>query len=205
LSLLIYAAQKSQLQGRRTIAFQQKPIANPQLSKYRRHQETIIDVDSWLRRFGLYGSISLTSAVDKKEWKSRVCIGFKPPTWISSKSIAIDLHFVRAEFLGDGIRILPGSIRLQNQVPLASPLMTACSVGDVKLIAQHLAEGTGQLGDRAICCGKTPLLVNCHPPPNGIPDTYVQLQLAIEGQHVDAVQYLLEAGADPNVGDDNQM
>lgn len=30
-------------------------------------------------------------------------------------------------------------------------------------------------------------------------------QLAIEGQHLDAIRYLLEAGADPNVGDDHQV
>lgn len=100
------------------------------------------------------------SAVDKKEWKSKVCFGFKPSTWISSKSIAIDFHFVRAEFLGDGIRILSGSVSLQDQVPLASPFMTACSAGDVQLIVQHLAEGTGQLGDMPICSGKPPLVVN---------------------------------------------
>ena len=40
---------------------------------------------------------------------------------------------------------------------------------------------------------------------HGIPYTHVQLQLAIDGQRLDAVQYLLEAGANPNVGVDNQM
>ncbi|KAJ5683077.1 hypothetical protein N7462_006242 [Penicillium macrosclerotiorum] len=189
LSLLIYASQRELHQERRTITYQQKSITNPPLSKCGHHRVTVIGVDSWIRKIGLYGSFSLVSSVDNKEWKSSVCIGFKPPTWISSKSIAIDIHLARAEFLGGGIRILPGSIRLQNQVRLESPFMTACSSGDIKLIAQHLAEGTGQLGDRAICCGKTPLL----------------LQLAIEGQHLDAVQYLLESGADPNVGDDSQI
>jgi hypothetical protein len=139
---------------------QQNSNTTPQLLRYRCHQETVINVDSWLRKLGLYGSFSFMSAADNTEWKSRVCIGFKPPTWISSKSIAFDLQFARAEFLGEGIHILPGSIRLQNQVPLTSPFMTACSSGDVKLIAQHLTEGYGQPGDRAICCGKTPLLVN---------------------------------------------
>lgn len=138
---------------------QQNSNTTPQLLRYRRHQvETVINVDSWLRKLGLYGSFSFMSAADNTEWKSRVCIGFKPPTWISSKSIAVDLQFSRAGFLGEGIQILPGSIRLQNQVPLTSPFMTACSSGDVKLIAQHLTEESGQLGDRAICCGKTPLL-----------------------------------------------
>ena len=30
-------------------------------------------------------------------------------------------------------------------------------------------------------------------------------QLAIEGEHLEAVKYLLSVGADPNIGDDDQM
>jgi hypothetical protein len=31
------------------------------------------------------------------------------------------------------------------------------------------------------------------------------MQLAIEGQHLEAIEYLLEAGVDPNIGDDDQV
>ncbi|KAJ6036180.1 hypothetical protein N7540_000459 [Penicillium herquei] len=189
LSLLIYASQKEVFKGRSQIEFDQRLTNNPRVSQYRHHQESKIGIDSWLRKFGLYGSFSLVSGTKNTEWKSRVRICFKPPRWILSKSIAIDLQFARAELLGDGIHFLPGSICLQNQVPLTSPLMSACASGDIKLIKQHLVVGTGQLGDRAICCGKTPLL----------------LKLAIEGQHLNAIQFLLESGADPNVGSDSQI
>ena len=37
------------------------------------------------------------------------------------------------------------------------------------------------------------------------PDTGLSLQLAIEGNHLDAIRLLLKAGADPNIGDDDQV
>ncbi|KAJ6101900.1 hypothetical protein N7486_004327 [Penicillium sp. IBT 16267x] len=186
LSLLVYSAQKGFKQTSAKSRWENNSPTQSLVSKV--HLRTaIVTADSWLRKCGLYGFLSVVSEDDNYKWKSRVCVGFKPPAWMCSKSITFDLQFANATFPGGGIRILPGILQFQNQVPLDSPFMVACAKGDVKLISQHLIDRTGNLGDRAICCGKTPLL------------------LAIQGEHLDAIRYLLEAGADPNIGDDYQI
>lgn len=85
----------------------------------------------------------------------------KPPAWMYSMSITFDLQFANATFPGGEIRILPGTLQFQNQVLLDSSFMVTCANGDAKLISQHLNDRTGHVGDRAMCCGKTPLLVCC--------------------------------------------
>ena len=96
-------------------------------------------------------------------------------------------------------------IRIQNRVSIDSPLMIACRNGDVELIRQHLVDGNGHVNDRTLCSGKTPLLVS-------LPKIWMlgrmlilPPQLAIEGKHLEAVKYLLNEGADPNIGNDDQM
>ncbi|KAF2278689.1 ankyrin [Westerdykella ornata] len=62
--------------------------------------------------------------------------------------------------------------------------MNACARGDVQLMRQLITDGQGGVNDRLSSSGKTPLLV------------------AIESNSLEAIKYLLQAGSDPNIGDD---
>ncbi|KAF2108452.1 ankyrin repeat-containing domain protein [Lophiotrema nucula] len=65
--------------------------------------------------------------------------------------------------------------------------MRACRTGDLDLVKQSLANRSGGLNDRTSCTGKTPLL------------------LAIEKNQLNIVRFLLDQGADPTMGDDDQI
>ena len=86
-------------------------------------------------------------------------IGFKFPILVTHKAICLYLHFIRFGCSTINISILPGFIRVQNQVSVDSPFMKACATGDTLLISQYLKEDPELVNNRTICSGKTPLLV----------------------------------------------
>ncbi|KAF2796340.1 ankyrin [Melanomma pulvis-pyrius CBS 109.77] len=140
--------------------------------------------DSWLRKLGFYCSVTiLVTPGDVKTTK--ILLGYKFPIWFSHKAISI--YFQLAWSTLCNISIMPGYIRVQNQVALGSPFMGACERGDVRLISQYVREDPEILNNRTICSGKTPLL------------------LAIASQNLEAVKYLLDSGADANMGDDERI
>lgn len=159
MSLLVFSSQKKLAQTGTEISPSHKASSKDCSLAKVQIRTSIVNIDSWLRKCGLYGFLSVVSGIDNDDWRSRVCVGFKPPVWIWSSSMTLDLQFASAKSSRAGIRILPGAIHFQNQVPLDSPFMDACAKGDVRSITQHLVDKTGHVGDRAICCGKTPLLV----------------------------------------------
>ncbi|KAF2179508.1 ankyrin [Zopfia rhizophila CBS 207.26] len=142
-------------------------------------------VDCWLRRFGLYGSITFTSTTDHVH-TAKIMIGYKFP--ILSRSISLNLELARIGACWSRILVLPGEIRIRTRVSEDSRFMSACSRGDVAAIRECLdEEGMGILHSITMSSGKTPLL------------------LAIESRKVGAVRCLLEAGVDPNISDDAQI
>ncbi|OIW28315.1 ankyrin [Coniochaeta ligniaria NRRL 30616] len=145
-----------------------------------------VALGSLLHLLGFYGSISKRYGVDGL-MEGFLFLGYKLPTWIVAKAFEFEIRFRYITSNSLHVSYLPGGIRIQNRVPLGSPLLTASRNGDVAQIAQILRDGRGSVRDRSACSGKTPLL------------------LAIESNQVDAVQVLLEAGADPNVGDDQRV
>ncbi|KAI1131071.1 ankyrin repeat-containing domain protein [Nemania abortiva] len=131
---------------------------------------------------------AFTCAVDvRRRWTSRLVIGFQPPIWTWLQSVLFQLDLAAPLNGATGFRIVSGHLYLQNRVPVDSPFMAACQRGDIPLMRQCLADQPWTLRDRAISTGETPLL------------------LAIKGRHLQAVQWLLEKGADPNDGDDDQV
>lgn len=161
-----------------------------------------MDTDNWLRRLGFYGSFTSIVRVATED-EVRIHIGFRIPQWVSTKSIDICLEFSRLSAQAYGIRILGGEIELQNRVSDDSLFMTACRKGDTKLIKQLLDEKTASVRYRTESTGSTPLLVS-----SLLLNTTAwradTVQLAIEGNHFQAVKCLLDHGADPNIGDDNE-
>ncbi|KAI0377677.1 ankyrin repeat-containing domain protein [Hypomontagnella monticulosa] len=140
-----------------------------------RHKATFVSLSPWLMRMGFYANLVTRSS--RRCWiEAYVSLGYKFPSWFLAKSIDFEFRFS-----------LPRYITLQNRVNISSSFMTACSQGNVCKIRVCLAERSGSVRDRSLCTGKTPLL------------------LAVEGGHVEAVKLLLEAGADPNIGDDNRL
>ncbi|KAK0638925.1 ankyrin repeat-containing domain protein [Cercophora newfieldiana] len=136
---------------------------------------TVLGLGPALRWMGFYGEIAARSS-PQHLLAASVYLGYKFPSWLWARSF--DVEF--------GI-FIPRLIRPQRRVPLNSPFLNACRNGDLWQMRQFLCDGVGLIGDRAMCNGVTPLL------------------LAIEGGHVDAIAYLLEAGADPNIGDDDRI
>lgn len=124
------------------------------------HRRTaILKVDSWLRWCGFYGSFVYISC-QSRMWESRVCIGYKPPSWMLTRSISMELHLSGLPAGEQGFRVLSGHVALQNRVDISSPFLKACQQGDVPLIRQLLENGKGNIRDRSTCLGKTPLLVS---------------------------------------------
>ncbi|OKL59087.1 hypothetical protein UA08_05842 [Talaromyces atroroseus] len=128
----------------------------------------------WLRQYGFYGTLKIRQSHSQHLLDTHILLGYKFPAWLWSKSIDIELKFQ-----------LPRCIRMQNRVPVDSPFIVACRNGDVQRIRQSLADKPGSVGDRLSCTGETPLM------------------LTIECGNMDAMKVLLDAGADPNVGDDD--
>jgi hypothetical protein len=86
-------------------------------------------------------------------------IGFKFPLLVTRKAVSLYLHFMRLGCSTTKVSILPGFIKVQNQVSVDSPFMKACASGDTLLISQYLKEDPELVNNRTICSGKTPLLV----------------------------------------------
>lgn len=117
----------------------------------------VVETDSFLRKLGLYGSFVRSSTQDCIS-KYRFRLGYQFPTWFWRRSLDFDLQLASMPS-GLGLEVLPGYIRLQNRVPENFPFMVACRNGDIALIKQHLNDGTGDVHDRTICTGTTPLMV----------------------------------------------
>ena len=132
----------------------------PSIPLTTRRRLAVIKADSWLRTLGFYGSLTYIFTNDGSRGV-RVVIGFKLPAWMSKISVDMEAEFATISSQAIGLRVLPGEIRLQNRVERSSPFILACSNGDTQLIKQHLKEKTGNLGDRTICTGSTPLMVSC--------------------------------------------
>jgi hypothetical protein len=116
----------------------------------------ILSVDSWLRRLGFYCAATCSTTLNDA-CIFNISMGFNPSLYITRKTLSMNLDFLR---LGSSVSILPGSIRIQNQVPLDSLFMRACEKGDEPLIRQYVQEDSEILNSRAMCSGKTPLLVS---------------------------------------------
>lgn len=121
--------------------------------------QAIVYSDSHLRRFGFYGSFTRATHAGSEQQQFQVKLGFKLPTWLTVNSIDVIIEFSRLSAQEVGINISRGEIKLQNRVPDGSSWMIACKNGDVKLMKQHLLEGTGSLRDKTTSTGSTPLLV----------------------------------------------
>ncbi len=108
---------------------------------------TSVGPDSWLRRFGFYGTFA-TKSCARHLMTACISLGFSFPAWLWAKSFGFEFFFC-----------LPGHIKMQNRVDLQSPFLSACKAGDLRLIRQHLADRSGSVTDRSLCTGQTPLLV----------------------------------------------
>lgn len=81
--------------------------------------------------------------------------------------------------------------------------MKACKRGDINIIQQCIKDAPWLVNARSTCSGKTPLLVSIQNQSIGYLLTITQ-QLTIASCNLEAVQCLLEAGADPDIGDDER-
>ncbi|KAI0416380.1 ankyrin repeat-containing domain protein [Xylaria grammica] len=152
----------------------------------RRINSIVLDTRSIWRWVGFVSAF--TYAVDvQQRWTSRLVLGFQPPTWAWLQSILFQIDLAAPLNGAKGFRIVSGHLYLQNRVAVDSAFMAACQRGDIPLMKQYLADQPWALRDRAISTGETPLL------------------LAIKGQSLQAVRWLLEQGANPNDGDDDQV
>jgi len=123
----------------------------------------VLTVDSFLRNLGFYGYFVLDSNCPR--WTARACVGYRTPEWLSSWSVSCGLELTSSALSSKelGISITSGYMRIQNRVSINSDFMRACQRGDVELVRQNLANGTGSVRDRTVCLGKTPLLVRFFP------------------------------------------
>ncbi|KAH6892431.1 ankyrin repeat-containing domain protein [Thelonectria olida] len=148
---------------------------SPLLQSATQWKSQSIGPESWFRRMGFYGAVT-TKSCSQYLLVAYISLGYKFPPWLWLKSFDFELTLT-----------VPAFIRMQNRVSIDSPFMVACSKGDVPQIRQHLMNKSGSVGDRSSCTGQTPLL------------------LAIKNGNIDAIKLLLEAGADPNIGDDDRI
>ncbi|KAI0105009.1 ankyrin repeat-containing domain protein [Nemania sp. FL0031] len=146
----------------------------------------VLENHSTWRWMGFLGAF--TYAVDvQHQWRSRLVFGFQPPTWTWLQSMVFQLDLAAPLNGASGFRITSGHLYLQNRVPVDSPFMAACQRGDIFLMKQYLTDQPWALRDKTISTGETPLL------------------LSIKSENLQAVQWLLEQGANPNDGDDDQV
>ncbi|KAI8945685.1 ankyrin repeat-containing domain protein [Xylaria longipes] len=141
--------------------------------------------DSIWRWMGFSGAFSYTKDCQGR-WKSRWSLGFQPP-WSWMQSVLIQLDLANRSDGGSGIRITSGHLYLQNRIPIDHPFMRACHSGDIALMRQCLDDQPWAIRDKCATTGETPLL------------------LAIKSESLEAVKWLLERGANPNDGDDDQI
>lgn len=130
----------------------------PRISGQRHIYNLFIESDSWMRNIGLYGSF--TTVYEPSGWQARLQVGFRFPVWLFWKDISINLQLANLRLGQQGISILPSSIRMQNRVPIDSPLLSACLNGKTEEIKQLLRDHAGNVDDRSLCTGQTPLLVS---------------------------------------------
>ena len=106
---------------------------------------------------GLFGSATTVTTQDG--WQSTIRLVIGLPPWLLAKCLYFNLQFASLNGSQGGLQFLPSSIRVQNRVPDDFPFLKACREGDTALIKQHLRDRTGDVGDRAMSTGETPLLV----------------------------------------------
>jgi hypothetical protein len=127
-----------------------------------RQASSSINPESVFWQMGFYGfSSSKNSADDITDRKFR--LGFKFPTFLWAKALEFELGLIKTTPGRAIVTYLPRLLRWQTQVSLDSPLMTACRNGSLQYVQQILGNRDGSVHDRAICCGKTPLLVSSIP------------------------------------------
>lgn len=107
----------------------------------------VLGMGPMLHRLGFYGEIT-TKSSREHFFAASIYLGYKLPTWLWARTFDVEFRIS-----------VPRLIRLQRRVPLNSPFLNACRNGDVWKIRQHLCDGVGFVGDRAMCNGMTPLLV----------------------------------------------
>ncbi|TRX91560.1 hypothetical protein FHL15_007565 [Xylaria flabelliformis] len=144
-----------------------------------------LNSDSIWRRLGVSGALSYVKD-DQGHWKSHWLLGFQPP-WSWMQSVLFQIDFANRSDGASGVRITSGHLYLQNRISTDHPFMRACQSGDIDLMRQCLDDQPWVIRDRCITTGETPLL------------------LAIKGESLEAVKWLLERGANPNDGDDDQL
>jgi hypothetical protein len=121
-------------------------------------RNSLLCLDSFLRKLGFYGSIVRHRDVGKAGSQFLVRVGvcpFEMPWLIGSNTLELLLSYTAH----DKIQKFNWEIQLQYRVPEESPLMKACQMGDVTLMQQILEEGNGGINDQISCSGKTPLMV----------------------------------------------
>ena len=123
-----------------------------------RTRTAILGADSALRRSGFYAGLTVEEMEATGTSQMLVCVGFCFYLWLAMFSLSFQLASVDAQ-RRDGWT-LQLTIRLRNRVPLDSPLMKASARGDVVSIRQLLKDKKGGVNDRAMCSGKTALLVS---------------------------------------------
>ncbi|KAI1736088.1 ankyrin repeat-containing domain protein [Xylaria scruposa] len=145
----------------------------------------VLNSDSIWRRLGVSGAFSYVKDA-QGHWKSHWLLGFQPP-WSWMQSVLFQIEFANRSDGASGVRITSGHLYLQNRISVDHPFMRACRSGDIALMRQCLDDQPWVIRDRCITTGETPLL------------------LAIRGESLEAVKWLIERGANPNDGDDDQI
>ncbi|KAI1357310.1 ankyrin repeat-containing domain protein [Xylaria arbuscula] len=152
----------------------------------RRVDSMVLDVHGIWRWMGLVSAF--TYVMDSQQaWRSRLVLGIQPPAWAWLQSVLLQIDLAASINGVWGFRITSGHLYVHNRVSIESPFMRACQEGDIPLMEQSLADQPWALRNKVTNTGETPLL------------------LAITSQNLKAVRWLLEQGADPNDGDDDQV
>ncbi|KAI0465779.1 ankyrin repeat-containing domain protein [Xylaria cf. heliscus] len=145
----------------------------------------VLNSDSLWRWLGFSGAFSCVKN-GQGGWRSRLSLGFQPPcSWV--QSVQFQLSLANRSDGTSGIRITSGHLYLQDRISSDHPFMIACRNGDIALMRQCLDDQPWAMRSRCITTGETPLI------------------LAIRGESLEAVKWLLERGANPDDGDDDQI
>lgn len=115
--------------------------------------------NSWLRKFGIYYALD-QSITSRNTRITSVCLRMDSPSFLIPKSLALRLRFLHSTSSANNISILPGYIQVQNRIPITSPFMLACQMGNTSLIRQYLDQDRELLHSRTMCAGRTPLMVS---------------------------------------------
>lgn len=131
--------------------------AEPTMTSKPRYR--LLAVDSFLRKRGFYGYFVFNTR--QESWNMRTCMGYNPPAWpnLSTSWLAScgaelsNRTILPSEF---GFSVTSAYVRVKNCVSIDSPFMRACRLGDVGLISQSLANGSGRLAGRTMSTGRHP-------------------------------------------------